>query len=161
MRLWTEFSTAFNLMGPFVSFHLKRTGRLSFVIHQGVFGGHLKNAKVHSELSKHYWWRGMRSDITQWCRACLICATRQPSSRAVKPPLTPIPVSGPFDRLGVDIIRFPKSHNSKPICNCVYGLTHKVARGLSHSRPDSSDYWPTSGGEDNQPPWGAFGTSLR
>ena len=24
--------------------------------HQGVFGGHLKDAKVHSELSKHYWW---------------------------------------------------------------------------------------------------------
>ena len=29
--------------------------------------------------------------------------------RAVCPPLTPIPVSGPFDRVGVDVLRFPKS----------------------------------------------------
>ena len=27
------------------------------------------------------------------------------------PPLTPIPVSGPFDRVGVDVIQFPKSHS--------------------------------------------------
>ena len=52
----------------------------------------------------------MRSDITTWCRACVTCASRH-VGRAVKPPLTPIPVSGPFDRLGVDVIQFPKSFN--------------------------------------------------
>ena len=30
--------------------------------------------------------------------------------RAIKPPLTPIPVAGPFDRVGVDVIQFPKSY---------------------------------------------------
>ena len=35
-------------------------------------------------------------------------ATRRPG-RAVKPLLTPIPVSGPFNRVGVDVIQFPKS----------------------------------------------------
>ncbi len=29
--------------------------------------------------------------------------------RAVFPPLTPIPVSEPFDRVGVDMLQFPKS----------------------------------------------------
>lgn len=29
----------------------------------------------------------------------------------MKAPLTPIPVAGPFDRMGVDIIRFPKSYS--------------------------------------------------
>ena len=76
--------------------------------HSGKFGGHLRDAKMHSLLSRHYWWSGMRSDITKWCRACLVCATRQ-SGRSVRPPLVPIPVSGPFDRIGVDVVQFPVS----------------------------------------------------
>ena len=50
----------------------------------------------------------MRSDTKNWCRGCVTCATRQPG-QAVKPVLTPIPVSGPFDRVGVDVIHFSKS----------------------------------------------------
>ena len=42
------------------------------------------------------------------CRACLTCAIRRPGL-AVKPELTPIPVDGPFDRMGVDVIQFSKS----------------------------------------------------
>ena len=51
----------------------------------------------------------MRRDITKWIKACLTCATRQPG-RAVKSPLTPIPVGGVFDRVGVDI-NFPTSYD--------------------------------------------------
>lgn len=47
----------------------------------------------------------MRSDIT---RGCLVCHSHSPG-RAVHAPLTPIPVAGPFDRIGVDIIQFPRS----------------------------------------------------
>ena len=49
----------------------------------------------------------MRANICKWCRACIMCATRQ-AGRAPKP-LVPIPVDGPFDQIGVDIIQFPKS----------------------------------------------------
>ena len=78
-------------------------------VHSGIFGAHLKDAKVHGELSKHYWWPKMRADICKWCRSCLVCVTRQ-AGRVVQPPLTPIPVYGPFHRVGVDVIQFPKSH---------------------------------------------------
>ena len=74
--------------------------------HAGKFGAHLSDTKVHGELQRHYWWNSMRRDITSWTRACLVCATRS-LGRAVRPPLSPIPVSGPFDRVGVDIIQFP------------------------------------------------------
>ena len=77
--------------------------------HAGAFGAHLGETKVHSQLSRHYWWNGMRADISKWCKACLICATRP--SRPIRVPLTPIPVAGPFDRVGVDIIQFPHSHD--------------------------------------------------
>ena len=77
-------------------------------VHSGVYGGHLRDAKIHGELAKHYWWPGMRSDIVSWCRECITCATRQPGKK-LKSPLVPIPVAGPFDRVGVDILQLPKS----------------------------------------------------
>lgn len=79
--------------------------------HDGAFGALLKDAKVHSELSKHYWWRGMRTDIIRWCRVCLTCVTRR-AGGSVKPPLTLIPVTGPFDCVGVDVVHFTKSYDS-------------------------------------------------
>ena len=100
--------------------HLEKDGTLRLVpptnsrrqlfdeAHSGGFGGHLREAKTHSRLSFHYWWPHMRSVIAKWSHACLPCATRQPG-RAFKPPLTPISVGGAFDRLGVDIIQFPRS----------------------------------------------------
>ena len=50
----------------------------------------------------------MRADITKWTRACIVCATYS-TGRAVRPPLSPIPVGGPFDRVGVDVLQFPRS----------------------------------------------------
>ena len=78
--------------------------------HGGRFGAHLSDVKVYSELRRHFWWNGMRTDVTRWSRACLVCATHS-TGRKVRPPLTPIPVSGPFDRVGVDVIQFPRSRN--------------------------------------------------
>ena len=82
--------------------------RLFLEAHGGKFGAHLSDAKVYSEIRRHYWWSGMRRDISRWTRGCIVCATRS-VGRAVKPPLTPIPVTGPFDRVGVDVIQFPKT----------------------------------------------------
>ena len=78
--------------------------------HGGRFGAHLGDVKVHSELKWHYWWRGMWGDITKWSRGCTVCATHGPD-QAVKPVLTPIPVAGPFDRVGIDVVQFPLSRN--------------------------------------------------
>ena len=78
--------------------------------HGGRFGAHLGKVKVHTELKRHYWWRGMRSDITKWSRGCTVCTTHGPG-QAVKPVLTPIPVARPFDRVGIDVIQFPLSRN--------------------------------------------------
>ena len=73
--------------------------------HAGRFGGHLRYKKVHSQLCHHYWWEGMRRDVSRWCHACETCASRR-VGRAVRPPLVPVPVTGAFDRVGVDVIQF-------------------------------------------------------
>ena len=80
--------------------------------HSGPYGGHLRETKIHSELARHYWWQGMRRDIRAWCSACLTFATRE-AGMFPRVPLTPIPVAGPFDRVGVDVIQFPKSRTGK------------------------------------------------
>jgi len=77
-------------------------------IHNGQFGGHLRCEKMHSQLAKYYWWPGMRSDIVKWSRACWVCASRQ-VGKPIRPFLSPIPVSSPFDRVGVDVIQFTTS----------------------------------------------------
>jgi len=77
-------------------------------VHSGQFGGHLRCKKMHSQLAKYYWWPGMRSDIVKWSRACWVCASRQ-VGKPIRPFLSPIPVSCPFDRVGVDVIQFTTS----------------------------------------------------
>ena len=49
---------------------------------------------------------GMWKYITRWTRACVVCATCS-TGWAVISLLTPISVSGPFDRVGVDVVQFP------------------------------------------------------
>ena len=53
----------------------------------------------------------MRADIHRYCRGCLVCATRKGSRKTFKPPLTPIPVGGPFHRVAVDILQLPQTIN--------------------------------------------------
>ena len=65
-------------------------------VHSGLLSGHLREAKMHGQLSRHYWWPQMRADIRRWCKACITCASRR-IGRTERPPMTPIPVSGPFD----------------------------------------------------------------
>ena len=50
----------------------------------------------------------MRAEIAHTCWSCLTCAARN-VGRAVKPPLTPIPVNEPFDRVGIDVLQLPKT----------------------------------------------------
>ena len=77
--------------------------------HDGKFAGHFGEQKVYNLLRKMYWWDGMRADIRRYCRSCLICATRKGTGRATRPPLQPIPVGGPFHRVGVDVLQLPKT----------------------------------------------------
>ena len=62
-------------------------------------------AKIFGELTKRYWWPHMRSQVARWCQACVICASHQ-VGKALQPLLTPIPVAGPFDQVGVDVLKF-------------------------------------------------------
>ena len=79
--------------------------------HGGLFAGHFSERKVYDRLRRYAWWYGMRADIRRYCCGCLVCATRKGSRKTFKPPLTPIPVGGPFHRVAVDILQLPQTIN--------------------------------------------------
>ena len=69
-----------------------------------------------------FWWTSPRRQNTQWAGQALLLpglwsgargASRvQPDELADKsaPPMTPIPVAGPFDKVGVDVLQLPRSY---------------------------------------------------
>ena len=72
----------------------------------GHFSGHFAAKGFYAKSSRHYWWPGMHSEVHRYCRRCLTCAHRSRRQRT-KPPLKSIPIGGPFERVGVDIMEFP------------------------------------------------------
>ena len=89
-----------------------RRATLIQTLHEGPYGAHLSSKKLIGQISKHYWWPGFRADVFERCRSCSTCVRRH-AGPGFKPPLTPIPVGGPFDCIGVDVIKFPKSRSGK------------------------------------------------
>ena len=81
--------------------------------HSGKFAGHFAERKLYATLRTKYWWDKMRSDVRKHCRSCLTCVSRKGPGRAPRPKLQPIPVGGPFHRVGVDVLQLPLSHEGK------------------------------------------------
>jgi len=60
----------------------------------------------------HYYWPGMYGEIKSYCEQCTNCQTRKGPHQKVRSPLVPLPVTGPFDRVGVGLLRsLPHSKN--------------------------------------------------
>ena len=99
--------------------------------HASCFAGHLSTKKVYDRLRRHYWWKGMRADVHKFCRKCLVCASRKGPGHAVRPPLVPIPVGGPFHRLGVDVLQLPVTHSGNRYVVCFLDYLTKWAEAFA------------------------------
>ena len=75
--------------------------------HGGRFAGHFAERKMYATLKKKYWWNRMHADIRQHCRGCLTFTSRKGPGRPACHYLQPIPVGGPFHRVGVDVLQLP------------------------------------------------------
>ena len=79
--------------------------------HDGKFAGHFAERKIYTTMRTRYWWKGMKSDVAKFCKSCLVCASRKGTGRKQRPPLQSIPVGGPFEMVGVDVLQLPLSRN--------------------------------------------------
>ena len=85
--------------------HLRR--QILEEVHSSRFAGHFSGQRLYSSLMLHWWWRGMSQDATDFARSCPECAVATGTGRRNRPPLQPIPVSRPFQILGIDVMDLP------------------------------------------------------
>ena len=75
--------------------------------HGGVYAGHFSAPKLYKLLLRHWWWHGMYADVLAFCKKCPECAVVTGAGRQHRPPLRPIPIQRPFQKIGVDIMDLP------------------------------------------------------
>ena len=75
--------------------------------HSGPMAGHFSADKLYRTMAIYWWWQGMYADIVNYCTSCPQCAIVNSSGKVNRPPLHPIPVSRPFQIIGVDVMDLP------------------------------------------------------
>jgi len=85
-----------------------------FACHDDVTAGHLGVYEMYNKIQDRFYWKGIYSDVEFWCKSCVDCATKKTPKNRPKAALNPLPaVSGPFDRIAVDVLGpFPPTYNS-------------------------------------------------
>ena len=78
-------------------------------VHGGPFAGHFAGPRLYKVLNRSWWWEGMYKDSVNYCKSCPQCCIVMGGGRPGKPPLQPIPVSRPFQILGIDVMDLPKT----------------------------------------------------
>ena len=82
-------------------------GQLLEETHSGGLAGHFATKGLYENLARRFWWRGMYGDVYRFCKGCLTCAAYRGGGRRSRPPLMPLKVGGPFERIGVDLMELP------------------------------------------------------
>ena len=104
--------------------------------HGGVYGGgHFSGPKLYNTLIQHWWWGGMYADALAYCKKCPDCAIVSGGGRQHRPPLKPIPVHRPFQKIGVDVMELPCTERGNKYVVVFQDMLTKVADGLCCPRP--------------------------
>ncbi|XP_036003896.1 uncharacterized protein LOC118566311 [Fundulus heteroclitus] len=74
--------------------------------HDHPLSGHLGINKTYKKVLRHFFWPGLKSAVSQYCRTCRVCQVAGKPNQVIPPaPLSPIPVMGePFERVIVDCV---------------------------------------------------------
>ena len=73
--------------------------------HENLLGGHQGAKKTTDKILTNFFWPGMNSDITRYCRSCDVCQRTLAKGRVTKVPLGKMPlIEVPFERIAVDIV---------------------------------------------------------
>lgn len=82
------------------------------IAHEHVLSGHLGVTKTFKRVSRYFFWPGLKSAVSKFCRVCAACQIAgKPNQKLPIAPLRPIPVMHePFERLLLDCVGpLPKS----------------------------------------------------
>ena len=75
------------------------------VAHDSILGGHLGIRKTTDKMLTSFYWPGIQSDVTRYCRSCDICQRTVHKGRVTKVSLEKMPlIDTPFKRCAVDLV---------------------------------------------------------
>ncbi|XP_066518564.1 uncharacterized protein [Hoplias malabaricus] len=102
-------------------------GPVLSLAHENAFSGHLGVTKTYDRILRHFFWPGLKSDVSNFCRSCHVCQlVGKPNQSIPSAPLHPIPVMGePFEKILLDCVGpLPRS---SPACTgqdfCHFGFS--------------------------------------
>lgn len=74
--------------------------------HDSSLAGHLGVKKTYHRVLRNFFWPGLKTDVSKYCRTCHTCQVVGKPNQPVPPaPLHPIPVLGePFERVLIDCV---------------------------------------------------------
>ena len=72
------------------------------------FVGHFAE-KMIQQIKQFYYWQGLRSDVHKKCASFVTCVSVREQGNRGKPHLVSIPVGGPFDMIGMDLVELDVS----------------------------------------------------
>ena len=74
--------------------------------HASPMAGHLGINKTYQKILNHFYWPGLKKDVTQFCKSCHVCQmVGKPNQPIPAAPLQPIPVCGePFSHVLIDCV---------------------------------------------------------
>ncbi|XP_038059124.1 uncharacterized protein LOC119730344 [Patiria miniata] len=73
--------------------------------HEAIIGGHQGAKKTADKILTDFFWPGIHSEVTRFCRSCDVCQRTVQKGRVTRVPLGTMPlIDTPFDRVAVDIV---------------------------------------------------------
>jgi hypothetical protein len=77
--------------------------------HNSSLGGHFNGLRTYDRLRALYTWPKMGQDIFKRCESCHSCIFTRPRHPDTRVIMSSSPPTRPFERLSVDLIKFPRS----------------------------------------------------
>ena len=60
--------------------------------HNSVYSVHPGSTKMYRDLKQHFWWNGMKREVTQFVAKCLVCQQVKAEHRRPGGLLQPLPI---------------------------------------------------------------------
>ena len=93
--------------------------------HRGPMAAHFSGHRLFTMLSRSWWWSGMYADAQEYVKSCPECAVVTGGGKVKRPPLHPIPVSRPFQIVGIDVMELPQTEQGNRLVLVLQDLFSK------------------------------------
>lgn len=109
--------------------------------HDSPLAGHFGARRTLEKLARRYTWKGMRKDVEQYCKDCLICRKSTPARHRPYGPLQPLPIpERPWEDVTMDFItELPPSKVSGVVYDAILVIVDRLTK-MAHYVPARADW---------------------